>query len=232
MSSSSSSSTDSEIEEAAALFSVPEPTDELHVNEPLPGALFRRRQQKRHEGGQVDEEEAVARPASPVRLNCSCNNCVEWVNMKDCEKRCCNDIPEIRSLMADAQLAEKCMVEHPDFDLVISNDTVQRITMATFDRQTKARVSETPMHKQRRYVAYCNMSRWIYRILGRGNRVPLAACVVDTIRKRHPPPLVHADVYGTDNYPEFVNFQDAPVQEMEVDELENDGMPILRGDDE
>jgi hypothetical protein len=43
---------------------------------------------------------------------------------------------------------------------------------------------------------------------------------------------VHANVYETTNYPEFVNFQDAPVQEMEVDELENDGMPILRGDDE
>ena len=228
MYSTSSSSSDPELE-SATRYTVPVLTDELHINEPLPGALFRRRQQRRRQGEEDPEEE---RPASPRRLNCSCNNCIEWAHMRDCEKRCCNDIPEIRAIMSDARLAAECMIKHPDFELVVANATIHKITLATFDRREKSVLNDLVIHKQHRYVAYCNVSRWIYGRLGKGNRVPLAACVVNRIRQIHSPPLVDNGVYNTSNYPHFVGFQEAPEEEVEVDELENDGMPVLRGDDE
>ena len=226
--SNSSSSTDSEIEAAASRFIVPDPTDDLHINEPLPGALCRRRQARTNQPAIV--EEACARPRSP-QLRCSCGVCREWSEMKASEKRCCNDVPEMRSIMNDVGSPDKCFTEHPDFQIVINNAPIHRITLATFDRRDRRQVNELETHKQKRYVAYCNLSRWVFRRLGKGNRIPFSACVVDSIRKAHPPPLVQAQTFTTANYPHFVGFREAPVDDMEVDDM-TDMRPILRGDDE
>lgn len=96
MSDSSTSSTSSEIEEAARRFTVLEPTDELHINEPLPGALYRRRRQ-----GSVRQADNVDEPNSPQLLRCLCQNCTDWVGMRNCEKRCCKRVPEVSAIKAD-----------------------------------------------------------------------------------------------------------------------------------
>lgn len=111
------------------------------------------------------------------------------------------------------------MTKHPDFELVVSNGIVHRITRTTFNRDEKSTLNEMPAHKQNRYIAYGHVARWIYRRLGRGNRVPLPACAVDRIRQLHSPPLVEAGAYTTLNYPEFVGFQEAAEEEMVVDNM-------------
>lgn len=140
---------------------------------------------------------------------------VEWVGIRDIEERCCKDVQELPGIMADIGQPASCMITHPDFELVVTNDTVHIVTVASFNRNKKAVINDMLGHKRKRYIAYWNVARWIYRRLGRGNRVPLPACVVDRIRWLHPPPLVAAEAYSTVNYPEFVGSQEAPVEKID-----------------
>lgn len=218
------SSSESE-EETAPRFTVPLPDEaEFFLNEPQPGALFNRRRQHRNE-----DEREPRQPTPEPELRCKCNNCQEWYDMRACEKRCCKDIYEIGDIMAEVNMLDSCFINHPDFAIICSNKTVQKITRATFNRYEKRRYYEQlPEHKRSRYTAYCNMARWIYGHLGVGNRVPLAACIVKKIRETYPPPEVEAGAATVETFMDFTGFQEVAESESE----EEDDMPVLRGDDE
>ncbi|KAG0419523.1 hypothetical protein HPB47_004050 [Ixodes persulcatus] len=54
-------------------------------------------------------------------------------------------------------------------------------------------IGQRSTHKKHRYVAYRQFVWWIWRLLGRGNRTVLPACVVQAIR----------NMYPSDEYPGF-----------------------------
>lgn len=209
--SSSSSSYDSELETASSTFHIPDIDDDMFQHEPMPGAMFARFHRERDED---EEQQSTDIP----QLVCSCGECQEWVGIRNIEKRCCQQIAEARHIMAEANMESSCLTAHPDFDTVCFNATIHKITRASFDRRERSQCNRMEQHRQRRYIAYCNMSRWLYGRTGRGNRVPLCVCVVRKIRAGHPPPLVQSGIYSTETYPDFTGFRDAPQEDMEDEE--------------
>ena len=59
------------------------------------------------------------------------------------------------------------------------------------------------------------MARWVYGYRGEGNRVPLAACIVNKIRKGYPPPEVESGEQTVLTHIGFTGFQEAAVDEEE-----------------
>ena len=131
--------------------------------------------------------------------------------------------------MAAVNMVDSCFLEHPDFDIILKQHVVQRITRATFDwREQRQYYEALPQHKRHRYIVYCNIARWVYGWLGFGNRRPLAACIVKKVRENYPPPEVEAGQATVSTYTDRTGYLPRPIED---DDNANDGMPVLRGDD-
>ena len=52
---------------------------------------------------------------------------------------------------------------------------------------------EVPEHKKQRHVAYRQLVRWCWGVLGKEIRVPLPSCAVSCIRANFPPPGLEDD---------------------------------------
>ena len=163
---------------------------EMYAFDPPAGATERRKRQRLAlSGGDENPTNEPSTSAARVvpELVCRCKCCIQWEKIRDCEKRCCFDVREMRDLMQEEDMAEECFTSHPGFLLACFNKHVMKINAAAFHRTDKGRyIARLPANKRNRYIAYSAVIRLVYGRMGRGNREPLPACVVGAIRRHYP----------------------------------------------
>ena len=156
-------------------------------------AFLRRRGRQALSAGNADPiptNEPSTSSSTTLQFTCHCELCptTRWPRMRFCERRCCFAIREMRDLMQEESMPHACFTAHPDFKVMAFNKSILRSNEVTFDvLERKAYVASLPGHKRRCYSAYRGIVRWVYRRMGRGNREPLPACVVQAVRDGHPP---------------------------------------------
>ena len=139
----------------------------------------------------IPTNEPSTSSSTTSQFTCHCELCptTRWPRMQFCERRCCFAIREMRDLMQEESMPHACFTAHPDFKVMTSNKSILRSNEVTFDAlEKKAYVASLSGHKRRRYSAYRNIIHWVYRRMGRNNREPLPACVVQAGRDGHPLP--------------------------------------------
>ncbi|KAH7976356.1 P2X purinoceptor 7 [Rhipicephalus sanguineus] len=95
------------------------------------------------------------------------------------EQVCCRDIPEVVRESPDG-----CITQHEEFRSVCLSSAVLRALY--WELQENGVAVEGEVHRKYRFLAYRFFTRWIWKRLGRRNRVVLPACVVIAIRKQFP----------------------------------------------
>ena len=106
---------------------------------------------------------------------------------------CCQEIPEMISLNEEAVILEKlkdplvCMTDNPGFWAVCLNLWVLRTAWYQYKQQYDNSY-EGPEHQKNRHLAYRQLARLGWGILGRHVRVVLPSCAVSCIRAHFPPP--------------------------------------------
>ncbi|KAH7968552.1 hypothetical protein HPB52_009582 [Rhipicephalus sanguineus] len=108
---------------------------------------------------------------------CTCDHCVPSSNAE--ENVCCREIDEVV-----AKGNDDCITTHVDFPSVCLNPAVLEAAYYAFDELGVP--IEGEIHKKYRFVAYRLFTKWIWRRLGRHNRVVLPACTVERIRREFP----------------------------------------------
>ena len=128
-----------------------------------------------------------------ISLRCHCGHC--QIMDKEHECVCCKEVHEIVSLclqmVAEGEAAEapQCITDHPGFLAVCTNKYVLRTAWFQYKQQYKDSY-EGPEHKQLRHIAYRQLARWGWGVLGKEVRVVLPSCAVMCIRQHFPPPGV------------------------------------------
>lgn len=79
-----------------------------------------------------------------------------------------------------------------DFKLCL-NQWVLQAAWSQYRQEYGTRAYEGPEHKSKRHVAYRQMVRWCWGVLGKDIRVPLPSCAVSCIRAHFPPPGLEED---------------------------------------
>ncbi|XP_040064849.1 P2X purinoceptor 7-like [Ixodes scapularis] len=111
---------------------------------------------------------------------CSCNNCGILENGTEGECICCR---EMGTALTRVQPAG-CITEHPEFSMLCLNIPVLRLLY--FELRGLGYPMHDDIHRRYRYTAYRVFVRWLWRRLGKGNRMILPACVVCRIREEFP----------------------------------------------
>lgn len=107
------------------------------------------------------------------------------------ECRCCLEFSQIVNKNKEAVELEnteepKCITDHPDFKAVSLIVWVLHAAWYQYRQQYA-------QHKQNRHIAYRQLVRWCWGVLGRNIRVPLPSCAVCCIRAHFPPPGLEDD---------------------------------------
>ncbi|XP_068684488.1 uncharacterized protein [Montipora foliosa] len=117
---------------------------------------------------------------------CLCGNCHKmW---REEENICCREIEEIQRKNLEAVEIEHlgappdCIVQHPGFQAVCLNHWVLQAAWLQYKQQYGTSAYEGPDHKKSRHVAYRQLVRWCWGVLGKEIRVPLPSCAVNCIR--------------------------------------------------
>ena len=123
---------------------------------------------------------------------------------REIECVCCKDITQIadknRKVSEEENLAEplQCITDNPGFKAVCLNRWV--LEAASFQyRQEYGTANDGPEHKRNRHIAYRQLVRWCWGVLGKEIRVVLPSCAVMCIRAHFPPPGLEEDF-------EFIGF--------------------------
>ena len=113
------------------------------------------------------------------------------------ECKCCHEIPEvanknIRCDNGDMQVPN-CIVHHPGFNTVCLDRYVLETAWYQYKQQYAKSAYDGPPHKLNRHIAYRQLVRWCWGIIGKEIRVVLPACAVLCIRAHFPPPGLEDD---------------------------------------
>ena len=142
------------------------------------------------ESGSENEEIPLSRD---VEEWCYCHQCVNTQTAR--EQLCCQTLPEAVNYFDDAinryNVFEPytCICEHPGFQAVCLNDYVLEVAWLTYKQQYGAAAYEHEnVHKRYRHIAYRQLARFLFGIVGKDNRYVLPACAVEKIRQTFPPP--------------------------------------------
>lgn len=114
---------------------------------------------------------------------CDCRQCKKMPTDSEC--LCCHEYEECKEKI---QPGKKCIIECEDFEIISLRKVVLDLEI-TKNRIRRGLSSDSGPRNNDvyRYTAYCNFISWIFdRRLGRGNRVPVPACVVSKIREKFP----------------------------------------------
>ncbi|XP_068670564.1 uncharacterized protein [Montipora foliosa] len=133
-----------------------------------------------------EREDDIERPRRRCEEWCLCGNCHKmW---REEENVCCREIEEIQRKNLEAVEIEHlgappdCIVQHPAFQTVCLNHWVLQAAWLQYKQQYGTSAYEGPDHKKSRHVAYRQLVRWCWRVLGKEIRVPLPSCAVNCIR--------------------------------------------------
>ena len=85
-----------------------------------------------------------------------------------------------------------CIMQHHGFHAVCWNRWVLQSAWYQYKQQYHE-AYEGPPHMQNRHIAYRQLARWCWGILGRQVRVVLSSCVACCIRAHFPPPGIEDD---------------------------------------
>ena len=115
---------------------------------------------------------------------------------------CCQEIREIREKNKKVSEVENlqisCITDNPGFKAVCLNRWVLEASWFQY-RQQYGAGNNIPEHKKNRHIAYRQLVRWCWGVLGKEIRVVLPSCAVMCIRAHFPPPGIEEDF-------EFVRF--------------------------
>ena len=110
----------------------------------------------------------------------TCENC-QILNRNE-EYTCCSEFPE----------APVCITQHPGFQAVCLNRWVIQTAWYQYKQQYH-QPYDGPQHKLSRHIAYRQLVRWCWGVLGKEIRVSLPSCAVCCIRAHFPPPGLEDD---------------------------------------
>ena len=124
-------------------------------------------------------------------IRCACENCLVMGRVEAC--KCCREIEQVKSKLTEAVTCgecteePKCITQHPGFHPVCINRWVLQTAWFQYKQQYKDPY-DGPEHKLFRHIAYRQLARWCWGILGKEIRVVLPSCAVMCIRSFYPPP--------------------------------------------
>ncbi|XP_067026011.1 uncharacterized protein [Acropora muricata] len=122
---------------------------------------------------------------------CTCGSCQIMNSINECV--CCQEIDKMvetcQSIVSDgdSDCPPQCITQHPGFQPVCTNKYVLRTAWTQY-KQQYGNAYEGPEHKHFRHIAYRQLARWCWGVLGKEVRVVLPSCAVMYIRAHFPPP--------------------------------------------
>ena len=114
-----------------------------------------------------------------IYFRCTCENCQIWSRNKECT--CCSEFPQMcdknREAVGMGEVAEApvCITHHPGFQAVCLNRWVLQTAWYQY-KQQYSQSHEGPQGKLNRHIAYRQLVRWCWGILGKEIRIPLPSC--------------------------------------------------------
>ena len=114
-----------------------------------------------------------------IYFRCTCENCQILNRNEECT--CCSEFPVIcnknREAVEMGEVAEApaCITQHPGFQAVCLNRWVLQTAWYQYKQQYHEPY-EGPQHKLNRHIAYRQLVRWCWGVLGKEIRVPLPSC--------------------------------------------------------
>jgi hypothetical protein len=106
------------------------------------------------------------------------------------ERICCDDLPECSEKKDDATIhynevtAFKCICQHPGFIMNCLQWEVLENAWLAYKQEYGARAYNHPNNNKRhRHIAYRQLARFLFGIVGRENRYVLPSCAVNKIRR-------------------------------------------------
>ena len=129
-------------------------------------------------------------------LRCTCEICQIMDRNTECVF--CQEVDAILGTIlsaateGDTEQPVTCITQHPGFRAVCTNKWVLRTAWYQY-KQQYTDAYEGPEHKQYRHIAYRQLARWCWGVLGKEVRVVLPSCAVMCIRAHFPPPGLEDD---------------------------------------
>ena len=120
-----------------------------------------------------------------------CGHCIIMDTNEQC--KCCKEIEQIKSKNEEAVERKEvkdvpvCITQHPGFEAVCLNTWVLQTAWYQF-KQQYMEAFEGPEDQLNRHIAYRQLVRWCWGVLGKEIRVVLPSCAVKCIRERFLPP--------------------------------------------
>ena len=140
--------------------------------------------------------ETLQHLTSKRSLRCTCGNCQRLTRVVECI--CCSEIVCVvakNNKVVEAEGLDEpplCITQHPAFSAVCLNWWVLQTAWYQY-KQQYTNAYEGPDNKQKRHVAYRQLARWCWGLLGKQIRVVLPSCAVCCIRAHFPPPVIEDD---------------------------------------
>ena len=130
-------------------------------------------------------------PSFVSLLRCACENCQIMERAESCVS--CQEIDQVQNKLIEAvssgecEEQPKCITQHPGFHPVCINRWVLQTAWYQYKQQHKDPYDGAE-DKLFRHIAYRQLARWCWGILGKEIRVVLPSCAVMCIRNFYPPP--------------------------------------------
>ena len=122
------------------------------------------------------------------------------------ECACCHEIEQVSNKNQEVNEKIKparpftCITDNPGFHTVCLDIWVLQAAWFGYKQQYGSRAYDGPEHKVNRHIAYRQLVRWCWGVIGKEIRVVLPSCAVSCIRAHFPPP-------GNEDDFEFVGFR-------------------------
>ena len=123
-------------------------------------------------------------------FRCKCQNCQIMDRNEEC--KCCMEFSKIVDKISEVVEHPSCITLHHGFGLVCLNRWVLQTAWFQY-KQQYANTYEGSEHKLNRHIAYRQLVRWCWGVLGKEIRVALPSCAVSCIRAHFPPPGLEED---------------------------------------
>ena len=130
-----------------------------------------------------------------IIYRCTCESCqITDRNIGQTECVCCQEIIEVVDKNAEVYdklhppVPYQCITDNPGFQAVCLNPWVLQVAWYQYKQQYGTDAFEGQEHKIDRHVAYRQLVRWCWGVIGKDIHVVLPSCAVSCIWAHFPPP--------------------------------------------